>query len=129
MLVTHDPKTVFHAPFPNYTHAVEAQGELRWTFVSGQVGVAPDGTTLKGFEAQCRQAFENIRALLEVAGMGLEDAVMVRYYLIDRGDLDGLRRIRKEIFGDKAFAQTLLFVSGLASPDWLVEVDVVAARA
>ena len=97
--------------------------------LSGQVGVAPDGTVAPGFEAQCRQAFANIEACLRDARMGFDDVVMLRIFLIDREDLAQLREIRAAFFGARRFPSTLVFVSGLVNPAWKVELEVTAAAA
>ena len=91
------------------------------------VGVAPDGSTETGFEAQCRRAFSNIAACLQDAEMDFGHVVMLRIYILDRADLASLRQIRAEFFGDRQFPSTLVIVSGLVNPDWKVELEVVAA--
>ena len=59
--------------------------------------------------------------------MGIDDVVMLRIFLTRREDLAALRKVRGEIFGDRCIPSTLVFVSGLVDPDWLVELEVTAA--
>lgn len=123
-----NPQTV-SPPFSRYSHAVEAAPGLRWLHLSGQVGVDPAGKAASGFEAQARQAFANLEALLADAGMGWADVVKLTTFITDRADLATLRRVRDAALGEAQPASTLLVVAGLASPDWLIEVEAVAAKA
>ncbi len=122
-----NPADIVALNVPNYAHGALAEGATRWLHLSGQVGVAPTGTTEKGFEAQCRRAFANISACLRDADMTLDNVVMLRIYLTRREDLAALRVIRGEVFGDRRFPSTLVFVSGLVGEDWLVELEAIAA--
>ena len=122
-----NPTDIVALNVPNYAHGALAENATRWLHLSGQVGVAPDGSTEQGFEAQCRRAFANISACLRDAEMTLDDVVMLRIYLTRREDLAALRVIRGEVFGDRRFSSTLVFVSGLVGEYWLVELEVVAA--
>jgi 2-iminobutanoate/2-iminopropanoate deaminase len=58
--------------------------------------------------------------------MTLMDVVKMSFYLVRREDMDTLVDVRKELLDGVRPAITTLFVAGLVSPDWLVEVDVVA---
>lgn len=114
-------------PFSRYSHAAEASGHLRWLHVSGQVGITPDGTLLVGFEAQATQTWRNILAILAEAGMGPADLVKVNMFLTDAGDVPASRSTRETALGDAAPACSLVVVASLASPDWLVEIEAIAA--
>jgi enamine deaminase RidA (YjgF/YER057c/UK114 family) len=122
------PQTV-SPPFSRYSHAVEAAPGLRWLHASGQVGVDVHGKTASGFEAQARQAFANLQALLDDAGMGWGDVVKLTTFITDRAHLGPLRQVRDVALGEARPASTLLVVAGLASPDWLIEAELVAAKA
>ena len=122
-----NPADIVALNVPNYAHGALADGATRWLHLSGQVGVAPDGATEPGFEAQCRRAFANIAACLRDAEMSLDHVVMLRIYLTRREDLAALRVIRGEAFGDRRFPSTLVFVSGLVGERLLVELEAVAA--
>ena len=124
-----DPQDVVVLGVPNYSHRIQVEGAQRWVQLSGQVGVAPDGSVPPGFGSQCRQAFLNIQACLRDAGLGFDDVVMLRIFLLEREDLEVLRTIRAEFFGTRCFPSTLVFVSGLVNPAWKVELEVTAAAA
>jgi len=126
MLKLHNPTTVA-APFSRYSHGAEAAGGARWLHISGQVGVTPAGKTLEGADAQIEQAWRNLLAVLEAAGMGPRDLVKVTIFLLDRAHLQISREIRDRMLQGAAPASTLLIVNGLASPDWLVEIEAIAA--
>jgi len=109
---------------PNgYTYAVEiAQAERRLT-ISGQVGVAADGSIPDSAEGQIAQAFANLRAILDDSGMGIGNIVKTTVYLTDRAHLAAFRAGRAAALGDHAPASTLLISSGLADPRFVVEIE------
>jgi enamine deaminase RidA (YjgF/YER057c/UK114 family) len=115
------------APFSRYSHGVETTDSARWLAVSGQVGVDAEGRLVEGAEAQMEQAWRNIFAVLAAAGMNAHNLVKVTAFLTRREDLAAYREVRDRMLRDAEPASTLLFVSGLASPDWLVEIEALAA--
>jgi 2-iminobutanoate/2-iminopropanoate deaminase len=80
-----------------YSQAVRV-GDL--LFTAGQGGIDPKTGTVAGptFEAQARQAFENLRAVLEDAGSGLEQVVRVTCYMADPGAFVTLNELFAEYF-------------------------------
>ena len=111
-----------------YAHAVETTATQRLLFLSGQVGVAPDGSLAEGFEAQCRQAMRNVEALLQRAGMSAADMVKVSYLLTDAVDLPLLTSLRNELWASaNPPAVTVMVVAALANPRFRVEIEAVAA--
>ncbi len=116
------------APTTRYSHAVLVEGATRRLVVSGQVGVAPDGSISGTGEGQIAQAFANLRAVLEAHGMGFRDVVKTTAFLTDRAHLGAYRAARDAIFAGHAPAATLLLVAGLADPRWMVEIEAEAAR-
>lgn len=127
MLEFANPETI-GTPFSRYSHVVTAPESCRWVHVSGQVGMARDGSILHGFEAQARQSWANVLHALRAAGMGLDDIVKTSVFLTRREDIQASRDIREEALQGRAPAATLLIVSGLAHPSLLLEVEVIAAR-
>ncbi len=122
-----DPPSTPVMGTPNYTHAMLTDGVTRWLNISGQVGVLPDGSNAEGVDAQCDAVFANINELLKGASMTADDICHLRIYLLDREHIPSLRRARSALLGDRVVPSTLLIVSGLVDPDWLVEVEFVAA--
>ena len=83
-------------------------------------------------EEQTVQAFLNIQSVLKEKGMDLIHLVETRTYMISKDDLPGYRAGRIRVFGtgDKAPkpAAALVYVAGLAQPDWKIEICAVAAK-
>lgn len=122
----HDPFPVA-APYHGiYAHGVEAPTGARTLYVSGQVGVSPEGKLGKSFYDQCKQAILNVELVLQEADMVLADIVKMSFFLVRTEDMDSLVEVRKELLDGVRPAITTIFVSGLVSPDWLVEVEVTA---
>jgi enamine deaminase RidA (YjgF/YER057c/UK114 family) len=129
MAKRHNPKTV-HPPAGKYSHGVEPPAGGRLLYVSGQVGVKPDGATAPDDAAQCEQAWANVKSVLAAAGMGIADIIKLNAY-ITRADLIPVYRAAR----DRAVgtvpppASTLVVVAALANPAWVVEIECVAAKA
>ncbi len=115
-------------PFNPYSHGAEVRAGGRLIFLAGQVGVTPDGTMPEDFETQTENIYRNIEAILKDAGMGFENVVKLTTFIIDPDDLPKMREIRKIFLGDHRPAHTLLCVSRLADPEFLIEVEGVAAE-
>ncbi len=110
-------------PPTGYTHAVQISGDYRRLIISGQVGVALDGSVPSSGEGQIGQALANLRAVLTANGMTVSNIVKTTAFLTDRGLLEAYRQARGAMFGDHVPASTLLFVAGLADPGWMVEIE------
>ncbi|HJR23145.1 MAG TPA: Rid family hydrolase, partial [Dongiaceae bacterium] len=67
-------------------------------------------------------------ACVEAAGFEVQDLVKVTVLLTRAGDVPASRQVRERVLGAAEPASTLMIVAGLASPDWLIEVEGVAAR-
>jgi 2-iminobutanoate/2-iminopropanoate deaminase len=112
-------------PWP-YSHGIKA-GDL--LFVAGQVGLDKD-LKLVGpgdIEAQARQAWENIRAIVETAGGKVTDVISVTTFLkhIEHGDI--VQRVRREYFPQGKYpVATVVEASRLGLEGLLVEIQVVA---
>lgn len=127
MHTTHNPPTVA-APFSRYGHGIEVAPAARWLYISGQVGVLPDGRLASGIAAQTDAAWTNIRNILNAADMEFRDLVKVTTYARHQVDVAEIRAVRDRHLSGAAPASTLIVVAGLASPDWLVEIEAVAAK-
>ena len=124
--IRHDPFPV-GAPYRGiYSHGVETRAGARMLQVSGQVGATPEGHLPADFRGQCEQALANVAAVLSSANMSLTDIVKMSFYLVRREDMASLVEVRKEMLEGVRPAVTTVFVAGLVSPDWLVEIEVVA---
>lgn len=116
-------------PASRYSQGVEVGANARWLHISGQIGVAPDGTVAKGLEAQFKQAFENIGMVLAAAGMAKANMVkMTVFVTVPGAETVGIyRKARDAWIEGQAPAATYLVVAGLAHADYLVEIEAIAA--
>jgi enamine deaminase RidA (YjgF/YER057c/UK114 family) len=96
--------------------------------VAGQVSLDEDGTLVGAGDAaaQARQALVNLRRVLEAAGATLDDVVKTTVYLTDLDSRGPVNEARLEAFTAPPPANTLLVVSSLALPEFLVEIEALA---
>lgn len=123
MPVTLANPTGVHAPGSRYSHAALIEGGGRRLVISGQIGVAQDGTVAAAGEAQIAQALANLGAILKAHGMGPADIVKMGVFLTDRALIPLWRAQREAFLGTHAPASTLLIVAGLADPRFVFEVE------
>ena len=118
-----------HQPLGSYSHQVEISGNERLLVLSGQVGMREDGTVPDDLLEQMDIAFENIFRNLRAANMDVKDIIKLTYYLV--GEVDTVKRrelVASKLQGHKP-CSTLLFVAGLASPIYKVEIEALASIA
>jgi 2-iminobutanoate/2-iminopropanoate deaminase len=120
--ITRSNPTTVRQP-TGYSHAIDIRTPERWLVISGQVGMAPDGTVPETGGGQITQAFANLRAVLEANEMAVTNIVKTTVFLTDRSLLGAFRAARTALFGEHAPASTLLFVAGLADPRFVVEIE------
>ena len=121
--------TTIAPPFSAYSHAVEVPAGARTLYVSGQRGVARDGSVPEDFADQAHQAFRNVLAILNAAGMGSLDLVRINTYLTGSSDIARYREIRDNHLGPHEAASTMIVVAALAQPKFKIEIEAVAAKA
>jgi enamine deaminase RidA (YjgF/YER057c/UK114 family) len=124
--IRHDPVPVREPYRGIYAHGVESRAGTRMLHVSGQIGETPEGVLPADFRGQCRQAMLNVASVLAAARMDLADIVKMSFYLTRREDMSALVEVRNEFVKGVRPAVTTLIVAGLVSPNWLVEIEVVA---
>jgi enamine deaminase RidA (YjgF/YER057c/UK114 family) len=124
-----NPKAV-HAPLGAYSHTIRIPRDAEWLVIAGQVGMSAKGKIQDGIRKQAEQTFRNILACLKENGMRKKDLVKFNVYLTDSRHVEPYRAARKKVIGDATVpASTLLIIDGLASPDLLIEVEALAAKA
>jgi enamine deaminase RidA (YjgF/YER057c/UK114 family) len=118
-----------HKPFANYSHVVTAQAAQKLVFCAGQVAADPDGKVLPpdDFKAQTKMVMENLKLALAEGGATLEDVVKVTIYVCNPHDVPKARSILEDYFGGNPPASTLCVLRGLANPNFLLEVEAIAA--
>ena len=119
-------------PPTGYSHVAKVnKGTL--VYIAGQVSNDVSGKLVGegNFEAQVEQVFRNVKLALEAAGAAMADIVKMNTYLVaevSQDDLPKMRAIRdRYVSKEKPPASTLVVVSRLARPGWLIEIEVVAA--
>jgi 2-iminobutanoate/2-iminopropanoate deaminase len=123
----HTPPTIY-TPLSTYNHGIEIPPGARMLVSSGQLPVRADGTWPDGIAAQTQLVWQNVLAILQSADMSVEHLVRVKTYLIHREHMAEYSRVRSTFLGGCRPASTLLLVSGFTRPEWLVEVEITAAK-
>ena len=111
-----------------YSQGIKVTQAHTILFLSGQVAYTPEGgVAYRGdFKAQARGAYEAIKALVEAQGGTMANVIKITTYLTDMHYRVDLAPIREEFFGKKGPASTLIEISALAHPDWMIEVEAIA---
>ncbi|GGA00962.1 RidA family protein [Dyella caseinilytica] len=122
-----NPDTLF--PPPGYSQLVEVTGG-KLVFVAGQVALDKGGSLVGAgnFARQADQVFQNLRAAIESRGGTLKDIIKFTMFVTDITQLPALREVRdRHLVGVKnPPASTLVQVSGLFRPEFLIEIEAVA---
>jgi enamine deaminase RidA (YjgF/YER057c/UK114 family) len=122
-----NPPTV-HAPSAAYSHSATVPAGAELVFLSGQVGVRPDGSLPSSISAQADQVFANIGALLTAHGLDASALVKLTMFVVAGQDIQAVRDARAKFLGPHRPASTAVFVTQLVDPAWHVEVEGFAAR-
>ena len=118
-------KTVIHtdaAPgaIGAYSQGIKSEGMV---YASGQIGLDPASGTLRdGVEAQARQAFSNLSAILAAGGTTLENAVKISIFLADINDFAVVNKVMQELVPQPFPARSCFAVAALPKGA-LVEVE------
>ncbi|ETW94702.1 MAG: hypothetical protein ETSY1_33735 [Candidatus Entotheonella factor] len=110
-----------------YTPVVKVDNTV---YIAGQVSAGPDGNIVgQGDpEAQVRQVWRNLETAVQSAGGTLQNIVKTTTYITSPDYMSAVRKVRDELFqGGNPPTSTLLVISALAHPDFLVEIEAVAA--
>ncbi len=109
---------------PGYTHVVKSPPGTM-VFISGQGGVAPDGSMPADFSGQARNTFENLKRCLTLAGASFKDVVKINYFVTDLSNVAELRRVRAGYLDMERPPASTLVQSGLTG-GLLVEIEAIA---
>lgn len=120
------PKTI-HPPFAPYSHGVVVPAGHKLVFCSGQLGIGLDKSVPGDCQGQTRLCFEAIAAILGEAGLGLADVVRINAFVTGREHLAPYMAVRNGLFAEPYPASTLMIVSGFARPEFVVEIEAIAA--
>jgi 2-iminobutanoate/2-iminopropanoate deaminase len=122
-----NPSTIT-APASNYSQGVLVPAGGKRLVISGQIGMTKDGKVLDGMEAQLRQTWSNLIAVVKAGGMAHTDLVKVTTFVTDGTAVGIARQIRDEFMQGHRPAATFLVVAGLAMPQLLCEIEAEAVQ-
>lgn len=111
---------------PSYSHGIEVAAGARTLYTAGQVGWDANGKIEQGIAAQTKQAFANLRTILQDAGMDYANIVKTTIFMTNPDDYAEYAKTRSSILGDVKPASTLVFINQLVNPELLVEIEAVA---
>jgi enamine deaminase RidA (YjgF/YER057c/UK114 family) len=112
-----------------YSDAIEAAPNQRWLFTSGTPGMDAAGILPADIALQAELAWGHILAMLERAGMSVGDLVKITQYLTRAEDIPAYAKVRARMLGAARPASMMLVVAALPRPDFLLEIEAVAAKA
>ena len=112
-----------------YSDAIEANPNMRWLLTAGTPGLSTTGDLPKDITGQAERAWEHVIGLLERAVMTVADVVKVTQYLTRAEDIPAYGKVRSRFLGNARPASMLLVVPQLVLPEFLVEIEIVAAKA
>jgi 2-iminobutanoate/2-iminopropanoate deaminase len=129
MQQSRNPESI-HAPGGRYVHQIQLDNPSTLLFIAGQVGMQLDGSVPEDAVDQLAVALENVLRNVEAAGLEPRDLVKITTYVVAGAELDPARRreAMDRLLGEHVPTSTLVFVAGLARPEWKVEIDGWAAR-
>ena len=122
----YQPPDVFVPAGRTYSHGIVVETS-RTLYVAGQTARDAQGNVVcKGDAAgQTRQVLENMKRVVEGAGGRMEDIAKTTVYISDIKHREAVGRVRKEFFKGDPPANTLLVISALADPAFLVEIEAI----
>src|SRR5437899_6925119 len=106
--------------------AIEARGKL--VFISGMTSRRADGTIagVGDIEAQTRQVCENLKSAVEAAGGTMDHICRVDVYVRNMEHFEKIHKVRREYFGSPPPASTMVEVTKMTSPEYLIEINAIA---
>ena len=115
-------------PSGHFSHAtiIEARGRL--VFISGMTARNAKGEVvgIGDIDAQTRQVCENIKAAVEEAGGTMDDICRVDVYVRNIEHFDAIHKVRREYFKSPAPASTMVEVTKMVNPNYLIEINAIA---
>ena len=115
-------------PLARYSHGAVVEAGQRLVFTSGQLAIGADGAVPEGCAAQAELCFKAIGKILAEADMSMADIVRINAFVTDRAQMADYMRVRDQQFPGEPPASTLVIVSGFTRPEFLVEIEAIAAK-
>jgi enamine deaminase RidA (YjgF/YER057c/UK114 family) len=116
-------------PLASYSHVVTAEGAQKLVFCAGQVAADEQGNVLPpdDFDAQAKMVMQNLTRALAAGGAKLADVTKVTIYICNPHDVPKARGLLQTYFRDHPPGSTLCILRGLANPNFLLEIEAIAA--
>ena len=115
-------------PVGVFSQATVVEAEGRLVFISGMTARRPDGTIagIGDIAEQTRQVCENIKAAVEAAGGTLDHVCRVDVYVRNMEHFEAIHEVRNQYFKPPLPASTMVEVTKMVSPDYLIEINAIA---
>jgi enamine deaminase RidA (YjgF/YER057c/UK114 family) len=111
-----------------YSHTAVVPSGTDLVFLSGQVGIRPDGSIPSTLAEQSEQMFDNMSVALRAHGLDASALVKITLFVVAGHDIQTVRNARAKLLGSHRPTSTAVFVSQLADPTLFVECEAIAAR-
>ena len=111
-----------------FSHATMVEATGRFVFISGMTARRLDGSIAGpgDISVQTRQVCENLKSAVEAAGGSMDDICRVDVYVRNMEHFDAIHKVRAEYFKPPLPASTMVEVSKMTSPDYLIEISAIA---
>ncbi|HVL35271.1 MAG TPA: RidA family protein [Burkholderiales bacterium] len=115
-------------PMGHFSQAIEVEARGRLVFISGMTARKPDGSIagIGDIEAQTRQVCENLKSAVETAGGSMDDICRVDVFVRNIEHFEKIHKVRREYFKSPAPASTMVEVTKMVSPEYLIEINAIA---
>src|SRR3982074_98165 len=116
-------------PLANYSHVVTAEGAQKLGFCAGEGAGDGDGNVRPpdDFDAQAKMVMENLTRALAAGGAKISDVTKITIYICNPHDVPKARGILTTYFAGQPPGSTLCILRGLANPNFLLEIEAIAA--
>lgn len=121
-----DPADGIYETTEDYVHALLVTDMKQQLFVSGTMGLDENGAAPKGLDHQLEFLWQNLTRILAAAEMTVDNIVRVTSYLTSPNFVEKNQQARLKMLGNRRVPTTAIVVDTL-TPDWLVEIEIIAA--
>ncbi len=129
MTIRFDNPAAIAAPDGQFSQCAIVTSGATMLYISGQVprNIAGDTVGVGDMTAQAEQVFSSLETILQAHGASFANAVKATIFVTDMQRASEVTAVRKQFYGNAAPASTFVEVSALGDPDWLLEVELIAA--
>lgn len=120
--------TSIPAPSGSYIHGIDVPANARLLFIAGQTPGRADGTVPESFDEQVEVVWQRIGAILAEGGMSYGDLVKVQTFVTKPEHMPKTGAARKRFLGEHRPTATLVCITSLADPRYMVEIEAIAAK-